>query len=79
MKLVKSNFQFLAPEGGKMAPKCTYPFVALLRNQIRLIISCESSAHAKRQALSSAKKGVTKFTSDAVTIDKVIGLIYVIH
>ena len=26
MKLVKSNFQFLALEGAKIAPKCMYPF-----------------------------------------------------
>ena len=26
MKLVKGNFQFLALEGAKIAPKCTYPF-----------------------------------------------------
>ena len=27
-KFVKSNFQFLAPKGAKLAPKCTYPFHA---------------------------------------------------
>ena len=26
MKLVKSNFQFLAPEGANLALYCTYPF-----------------------------------------------------
>ena len=26
MKLVKRNFQFLAQEGAKIAPECTYPF-----------------------------------------------------
>ena len=36
MKLVKSNFQFLALEGAKIAPKCTYPFTVAKCHSIRM-------------------------------------------
>ena len=34
MMLVKSNFQFLALEGAKIAPSCTYPFTQDILRQL---------------------------------------------